>query len=399
MIRVIAGTAYGHNVTKFFNKLRQREFDVLLHMQLAFRASLIARSVRARVKLGNAGALRLLDRQAEALALLDEAALVFSAAGQVAELARLVGEAGTRLATHTWRSAAAGNHGGWQITRSLFFLNVLTGSVGTEGGTHPNGWDKFIAHFPEMPPPNDVWSELLWPSEYPLTTNEMSILLPHLLKDGRGRLEVYFSRVYNPLWVNPDGFTWIDVLKDESKIGLHVALTPTWSESATFADYVLPMGHASERHDTMSFETHASKWLAFRQPVQRVAMEKRGIPYQDTRDTNPGEVWEENEFWFELSWQIDPDGSLGIRQWFESRERPGERMTQDEYYDTLFSRSVPGLPAAAEAQGLTPLQYMRTYGVFEVAKDQYRLDDGCGLSKENAISAEAASNLLDTATE
>ena len=60
-------------------------------------------------------------------------------------------DAGTRLATHTWRSAAAGNLGGWQIARSLFFLNVLTGSVGTEGGTHPNGWDKFIAHFPQMP--------------------------------------------------------------------------------------------------------------------------------------------------------------------------------------------------------------------------------------------------------
>ena len=234
----------------------------------------------------------------------------------------MVADADTRLATHTWRSAAAGNLGGWQITRSLFFLNVLTGSVGTEGGTHPNGWDKFIAHFPDMPEANDGWSEMLWPAEYPLTTNEMSILLPHLLKDGRGRLEVYFSRVYNPLWVNPDGFTWIDVLKDESKIGLHVALTPTWSESATFADYVLPMGHASERHDTMSFETHTSKWLAFRQPVTRVAMEQRGMPYRDSRDTNPGEVWEENEFWFEVSWQIDPDGTLGIRKYFESQGPP-----------------------------------------------------------------------------
>jgi anaerobic selenocysteine-containing dehydrogenase len=278
---------------------------------------------------------------------------------QVEALAALVADAGTRLATHTWRSAAAGNLGGWQIARSLFFLNVLTGSVGTEGGTHPNGWDKFIAHFPQMPEANDAWSEMLWPAEYPLTTNEMSILLPHLLKDGRGRLEVYFSRVYNPLWVNPDGFTWIDVLKDEDKMGLPVALTPTWSESATFADYVLPMGHASERHDTMSFETHTSKWLAFRQPVTRVAMEQRGMPYQDSRDTNPGEVWEENEFWFELSWQIDPDGSLGIRKYFESQDRPGERMTQDEYYATLFSHSVPGLPAAAEGQGLTPLAYMR----------------------------------------
>ena len=27
-------------------------------------------------------------------------------------------------------------------------------------------------------------------------------------------------------------------------MGLHVALTPTWSETAAFADYVLPMGHA-----------------------------------------------------------------------------------------------------------------------------------------------------------
>ncbi len=296
--------------------------------------------------------------------------------GQVEALALMVAEAGTQLATHTWRSATAGNLGGWQIARSLFFLNVLTGSVGTPGGTHPNGWDKIIAHFPQMPPPNEGWSEKLWPIEYPLTTNEMSILLPHLLQDGdRGKVDVYFSRVYNPLWINPDGFTWIDVLTDESKIGMHVALTPTWSESATFADYVLPMGHASERHDTMSFETHTSKWLAFRQPVMRVAMDKHGLAYADSRDANPGEVWEENEFWFALSWEIDPDGSLGIRQWFESQERPGERMTMDEYYDILFNKAVPGLPEAAEQQGLSPLEYMRKYGAFEVVRDQYRLDE------------------------
>ena len=32
----------------------------------------------------------------------------------------LVGRAGTRLATHTWRSATAGNLGGWQVSRALF---------------------------------------------------------------------------------------------------------------------------------------------------------------------------------------------------------------------------------------------------------------------------------------
>ena len=104
----------------------------------------------------------------------------------------------------------------------------------------------------------------------------MSILLPHLLKDGRGKLEVYFSRVYNPIWTNPDGFTWIEALTDESLVGLHVALTPTWSETAMFSDYVLPMGHGPERHDTQSYEQYGGKWIGFRQPVRRVAMERLG---------------------------------------------------------------------------------------------------------------------------
>ena len=294
---------------------------------------------------------------------------------QIAQLAEIVAEAGTALSAHIWRSAAAGNLGGWQVARCLFFLNVLTGSVGTPGGTCPNGWNKFIAHGFDVPEGHDGWNELLWPTEYPLSTNEMSILLPHFLQDGRGSLEVYFTRVYNPMWTNPDGFTWIDALTRTDKIGLHVALTPTWSETATFADYVLPMGHATERHDTHSYETHAGAWLGFRQPVRRVAMEQARHGRTDTRDTNPGEVWEENEFWFELSWRIDPDGSLGIRRYFESPYRPGERVTVDEYYRWVFENRVPGLPEKAEAQGLTPLDYMRKYGVVEIAKDLYRLDE------------------------
>ncbi len=294
---------------------------------------------------------------------------------EVERLAELVANSDHRLATHVWRSACAGNYGGWQVARCLWLLVVLTGSVGTKGGTSPNGWDKFIPHGPNMPPPVTEWNELAWPQEYPTSTNEMSFLLPHLLKDGRGHLEVYFSRVYNPVWTNPDGFSWMEALTDESLVGCHVALTPTWSETAQFADYVLPMGHSAERHDTQSYETHSGKWLAFRQPVRRVAMERRGEVVRDTRDANPGEVWEENEFWFELSWRIDPDGQLGIRRYFESPYRPGERITVDDYYRWVFENNVPGLPEKAAAVGLSPLAYMRKFGVVELAKDQYRLDE------------------------
>jgi anaerobic selenocysteine-containing dehydrogenase len=199
----------------------------------------------------------------------------------------------------------------------------------------------------------------------------MSFLLPHFLEEDRGDIDVYFTRVYNPMWINPDGFMWLKALRDTSTIKCHVALTPTWNESAWFADYVLPMGHAGERHDLLSQETHSGQWIAFRQPVRRVAMERLGQPVDHTYEANPGEVWEENEFWIELSARMDPDGSLGIREHFESPYREGEIITVDEYYRWIFEHSVPGLPEKAEEEGLTPLEYMKTYGAFEVTAHNY----------------------------
>ena len=184
--------------------------------------------------------------------------------------------------------------------------------------------------------------------------NELSFLLPHFLKEGRGTIDVYFTRVYNPVWTNPDGMSWIEVLTDESLIGLHVALTPTWNETAYLADYVLPMGLASERHDIHSYEQYGGQWIGFRQPVLRAARERLGQKVSDTREVNPGEVWEENEFWIELSWRIDPDGTLGIRRYHEAPDEPGRKLTVDDYYGWIFENSVPGLPEKAAAEGLTP---------------------------------------------
>ena len=294
-------------------------------------------------------------------------------AARIVEAARAVGRARGQFSTHSWRSAAAGNLWGWQITRCLYLLVALTGSVATPGGVNLHLSNKFVpAPPPPAPPPADYWNELLFPREYPLAFFEMSHLLPHFLKEGRGRLDVYFTRVYNPLWTNPDGMSWMEMLQDEERLGLHVALTPTWSETAWFADYILPMGIGTERHDTMSQETHAAQWLGFRQPVLRVAREKQGNPVSATHEANPGEVWEENEFWIALSWKIDPDGALGIRRHFEAPGRPGERMTVDDYYGWMFEHSVPGLPEAAAAEHLTPLAYMRKYGAFKVKDFVYR---------------------------
>ncbi len=298
------------------------------------------------------------------------------AAATIVEVARAIGRAGPALATHVWRNTAAGNLGGWQVARALELIVVLMGAVATPGGTAPSAWNKAVPAPPLMPPPAKVWSELLMPREYPLAFFEMSYLLPHFLREGRGKLAMYFTRVYNPVWTNPDGMSWIEMLTDEAKVERHACLTPIWSETAWFADFVLPMGHASERHDLMSQETHAARWIGFRQPVLRVMLERQGktfdLTWQAHEAAGLGQVWEEDEFWIELSWRIDPDGRLGIRRYFESPYRPGAKLRIEEFYRWIFEHSVPGLPEAAAREGLTPLAYMRRYGAFLVEDNVYR---------------------------
>ncbi|MGE3854265.1 MAG: molybdopterin-dependent oxidoreductase [Planctomycetota bacterium] len=289
-------------------------------------------------------------------------------AAVIEQIAELVASSGTALSTHNWRSAAAGNLGGWQVSRTLFMLNALMGAIATPGGVFPNAWTKFVPRPIHTPPHPKVWNTTNWPEDYPLALHEMSFLLPQLIKDGRGVIDTYFTRVYNPVWTNPDGFSWIEMLTDEKLVGLHVALTPTWNETAYFADMILPMGVGSERHDIHSYETHDAAWIGFRQPVQRAAKERNGETVSDTRGCNPGEVWEENEFWIELSWRLDPDGSRGIRQYFESKATPGEKLGVDEYYGWLFQHSVPGLPEAAAEAGCSPLEFMRRRGAFDVQR-------------------------------
>jgi anaerobic selenocysteine-containing dehydrogenase len=107
--------------------------------------------------------------------------------------------------------------------------------------------------------------------------------------------------------------------------------------------------------------------------VLRAARERLGETIRYTYEANPGQVWEEDEFWIELSWRIDPDGALGIRRWFESPYRPGEKLTVHEYYRWLFENAVPGLPAKAAEAGLAPLEYMQRVGAFLIEADVQEL--------------------------
>src|SRR5581483_6747704 len=88
-------------------------------------------------------------------------------AATVEQVAREIAAARPAFASHIWRAAAAGNLHGWQITRALHLLNVLTGCIGQPGGVQPNAWNKFIPAPWRAPGAIRTWNELNWPREYP----------------------------------------------------------------------------------------------------------------------------------------------------------------------------------------------------------------------------------------
>ena len=107
------------------------------------------------------------------------------------------------------------------------------------------------------------------PREYPLAFFEMSFLLPHFLREGRGKLAMYFTRVYNPVWTNPDGHV---VDRDADRRGEGRA--PRVPDADLERDRVVrrlraadgPRLRAPRPHVQ---ETHAARWIGFRQPVLR----------------------------------------------------------------------------------------------------------------------------------
>jgi len=286
-------------------------------------------------------------------------------------------DAGPRVATYLWRAGTIGHRGGWMNTRAGFLPLALRGAMaGDKGGVGLHHWHVLSVNGKgqkatvagEQPPKVDVWNELAWPPEYPLSTYEMSHILPHLLLDdewrakwnGKGlnvpeKLSVWVPRMYNPVWINPDGFRWIEALKREDKIEMSFNLSPTWSETNWYCDFILPVGLAGERHDQSSEATMPARWLSFRQPALRVALEKMGWkPKNPARGTleahmaaGLGEIWEEVEFWANIMVEyVDPDGSLGVRDYWASKEDPTRAVTIAEWYQAAFD-NLPNLRKAA----------------------------------------------------
>ena len=325
--------------------------------------------------------------------------------------------AGARIATYLWRAGAIAHRGGWMNTRAGFLPLALRGAMrGDIGGVSWHHWQEISVAGKgdkatvagKHPGKTDAWNELAWPPEYPISTYEMSHMLPHLIVDDawhdkwtkRGlkipkSIAVYVPRMYNPVWINPDGFRWIEALKREDKFELTFNLSPTWSETNWYCDYVLPVGLAGERNDQQSTPSKPQQRIEFRQAVLRVAAEKMGWkPKKPARATleahmkfGLGEIWEESEFWPNLMVDyVDPDGSLGVRDYWASKKDPSRAVTVPEYFDAAMSL-LPRLKETAtkmyKDEEFPVYSYMRDHGawtektnVYKPQEEELKVEDG-----------------------
>ena len=119
----------------------------------------------------------------------------------------------------------------------------------------------------------------------------------------------------------------------------------------------------------MSQETHAGQWLGFRQPVLRVAREKRGETVDATHEANPGEVWEETRV-LGRAHLAHRSGRRARHPQATSRSPVPAGPAGDD--GRVLRVDVRALgPGAAGSRGAGSSsrrsQYMRKYGVFKVS--------------------------------
>jgi len=237
--------------------------------------------------------------------------------------------------TYTYRGPAKHLYGSYN-EKACMMLPILTGNIETRGGyCLPRGMGY---KQPEpVPPKPKTPSYLAHPDEYPLAGHKVSHLVPFWIAEGKQKIKVLFSYQDNPVYTNPGAdAVWGKLYRDEKLIPYYVCLSPFMGEEAQLADLILPDVPYLERWEPESMPNSLWPWLGIRQPV---------IPPL-------GEGRETKVYIRDIIHKLDPDGSRGMRQYWEFKD-------PEEYMRKQFE----GIPGLQEAGGL---DWLKKHGVWPI---------------------------------
>ncbi|MBF0194127.1 MAG: molybdopterin-dependent oxidoreductase [Magnetococcales bacterium] len=146
-------------------------------------------------------------------------------------------------------------------------LAVITGNVEKRGG---NCLPRSYNLAAPTPTPPDVDGGKL----------NLNYSFPFEVKEGDRKVSVLFNHMSNPAYSSPAASVWKEVLKNEKLVPYIVDFSPFMSETAEFADLILPDVVSVERFDVGSAPTSAWPWVTVSKPGNK----PRGKA-QDVRET------------------------------------------------------------------------------------------------------------------
>jgi thiosulfate reductase / polysulfide reductase chain A len=181
------------------------------------------------------------------------------------------------VAAFTNRGSGA-HYNGFNADRAIILLNAIVGSIGQPGGycytVEPTRVPPQVFPQPKPTPPAPTAKSLIEnPPEWPLANKwqrmKVGQIVYKYIKEGRGKIQVYISYTLASPLTWPEGRSLaVDVLKDESLIPFHVCSDVVYSETAHYADMILPDATYMER---WGFDTRNNMelrdYVTLRQPI------------------------------------------------------------------------------------------------------------------------------------
>lgn len=218
--------------------------------------------------------------------------------------------------TYTYRGPCKHLYGSYN-ERCTMLLPIITGNVEKKGGyCLPRG----MGYGQPGPSPHGGKepSFLSSPPDFPLAEHKVSHLVPFWIKEGKQKISVYFNYMSCEAFTNPAASVWREVLMDEKLIPYSVTFSNQMNETTVLMDMILPDCSYLERHDPESMPSSLWPWVGLRQPVIKPL----------------GEAVEYREILKKIIHKIDPDGSRGMKKYWEFKD--GE-----DYLKQQFKGVVP----------------------------------------------------------